>query len=150
MKAVKIPGPGRCASGGEGLALVAPGHQLRLVRLHLHRAPPDLVFCAQSSATRCVELSIVILKLNKEANVPHLLDGLVPDDVVVCVLLGGEVHGQDGDVRGEGPDVETVDTHLAYIILLSLELQTIHRFSQSRRRPILGSSLGFTLKTLCT
>ena len=41
-----------------------------------------------------------------------LLNGLVPDDVVVCVLLGGEVHGQDGDVRGEGPNVETVDTHL--------------------------------------
>ena len=96
-----------------------------------------------------MELSIVILMLNKEANVPHLLDGLVPDDVVVCVLLGGEVHGQDGDVRGEGPDVETVDTHLAYIILLSLELQTFHRFSQSRRRPPLGSSPGFTLKTLC-
>ena len=40
-----------------------------------------------------------------------LLDGLVPDDVVVCVLLGGEVHGQDGDVRGEGPEVQTVHRH---------------------------------------
>ena len=118
------------------------------MRLHLHRAPPDLVFCAQSSATRCVELSIFVYKFTIKSNEPHLLDGLVPDDVVVCVLLGGEVHGQDGDVRGEGPDVETVDTHLVYIILLSLELQTFHRFSQSRRRPLLGSSPGFTLKTL--
>ena len=36
-----------------------------------------------------------------------------------------------------------------YILLMSrVELQTIHRFSQSQRRPLLGPTSAFTFKTL--
>ena len=56
-------------------------------------------------------------------------------------MLSGDPAADMRAVAGEarrGADPTAAATRLTY--MLSLELQTIHRFSQSQRRPLLGSS----------